>query len=45
VINEIKAGGYRDEEAKWPQILDAIIDAMVRLEKTLRPFLNELQVD
>jgi hypothetical protein len=43
VIHEIKAGGYRDEEAKWPEIQDAIIDAMVRLEKALRPYLSSIQ--
>jgi Domain of unknown function (DUF4268) len=43
VIHEVKAGGYRDEEAKWPEIQDAIIDAMVRLEKALRPFLSTIE--
>jgi hypothetical protein len=33
VIHEVKVGGYKDEEANWPKIQDAIIDAMVRLEK------------
>jgi hypothetical protein len=40
IINEITIGGYRDEEAKWPQIQDAIIDAMARLEKALKPFVQ-----
>jgi hypothetical protein len=43
IINEIKSGGYRDEEGKWPEIQDAIIGAMVRLEKALRPYLQAIQ--
>src|SRR5262249_1437459 len=33
IIHEVKIGGYRDPEAKWPEIQDKVIDAMVRLEK------------
>jgi hypothetical protein len=40
IINEITTGGYRDEEAKWTTIQDAIVDSMVRLEKALRPFVE-----
>jgi hypothetical protein len=29
------AGGYRSDEAKWPEIQDAMIEAMMRLEKAL----------
>jgi hypothetical protein len=29
--------------AKWPEIQDAIIDAMMRLEKALRPYLQAIQ--
>jgi hypothetical protein len=36
-------GGYRDEE-KWPEIHDTMIDAMIRLEKALRPRINKLQL-
>ena len=43
VIHEVKVGGYRDEEAKWPEIQDAIIDAMTRLERALRPYLQAIQ--
>ena len=43
IIGEIALGGYRDEEAKWPEIQDAIIDAMVRLEKALKPFVELIQ--
>jgi len=30
-------GGYRDEEDRWAEIQDAMIDAMIRLERALRP--------
>ena len=29
-------GGYRDDE-RWPEVQDALIDAMVRLEKAFKP--------
>jgi len=35
----LDVGGLMDEE-KWPQIQDAMIDAMVRLERSLRPFIE-----
>jgi predicted type IV restriction endonuclease len=38
-----KAGGWKTDEAKWPAIQDAMIDAMVRLEKALRPQLDKLK--
>ena len=40
----IKVGGYRDDEAKWPEVQDAMIDAMIRLERTLKPHIAKLQV-
>jgi Domain of unknown function (DUF4268) len=42
IIYEVKAGGYKDDAAKWPEIQNAIIDGMVRLEKTLRPFIQAI---
>jgi len=36
-------GGYRDEE-KWPDVHDAMIDAMVRLEGALRPHVDGLKL-
>jgi uncharacterized protein DUF4268 len=36
-------GGYRDEE-RWPQIQDAMIDAMIRLEKALKPHISALPI-
>jgi len=37
-------GGYRDDESKWPSIQDAMIDAMIRLEKALKPYIAKLQM-
>lgn len=36
-------GGYRDEESKWPEIHEAMIDAMIRLERALNPYLSKLK--
>ncbi len=38
-----QSGGYRDEEDVWPDIQDKMIDAMVQLEKALRPFVQAIQ--
>ena len=35
-------GGYRDEE-KWPQVQDALIDAMIRQEKAFKPHIAKLK--
>ncbi len=37
-------GGYREEEEKWPELQDALIDAMVRLEKAFKPHVAKLSV-
>ena len=43
IKKDIHLGGYRDEE-KWPVIHDAMIDAMIRLEKALKPHIARLEV-
>lgn len=43
IKNTISIGGYRDQ-AKWAEIQDAMIDAMVRLERALKPHIAKLQV-
>lgn len=43
IMKTIDLGGYRDED-KWPEIHNAMIDAMIRLEKTLKPHIERLQV-
>jgi len=43
ISKKIEIGGYRDEE-KWPRIQEAMIDAMIRLEKALKPFIAKLKI-
>ena len=35
-------GGYRDDEERWPEIQDAMIDGMIRLEAAFRPHIDRL---
>ena len=39
------SGGLRSEESQWPSIQDAMIDAMVRLEKAISPHLAQLKTE
>ncbi|MCP4536170.1 MAG: DUF4268 domain-containing protein [Chloroflexi bacterium] len=43
IKRNIALGGYRDEP-KWPEVQDAMIDAMIQLEKALRPHIAKLKV-
>jgi len=43
IAQRFDRGGYRDEGA-WPDISDVTVDAMARLERAIRPFLNQLSV-
>ena len=43
IKKSIDAGGYRDEEEKWPFIHDTLIDAMIRMEKALASQLRKLR--
>jgi hypothetical protein len=40
----VEVGGYRDDESNWPTIHEAMIDAMIRFEKSLSPFVTKLRV-
>lgn len=42
IAHEMTIGGYKDDEANWQAIQTAMIDAMVRLEKALSPFIPHL---
>jgi hypothetical protein len=42
IRKRITVGGYRDEEEKWPIIHEAMVDAMIRLERSLKPYINKL---
>ncbi len=43
ISKRIEIGGYRDED-KWPEVREAMIDAMCRLEKSLKPHISKLKV-
>ena len=40
----VATGGYKDDESKWPLIQEGMIEAMIQLEKALRPALDALEV-
>jgi uncharacterized protein DUF4268 len=42
IAKRVEVGGYRDEEERWPEIHDAMIDAMTRLEAALAPHISRL---
>jgi hypothetical protein len=44
IAKYFELGGYRDEEDKWPALQDAMVDAMIRLEKALHPHIAKLKV-
>lgn len=39
----VAAGGYRTSEDRWPEVHDAMIDAMIRFERALRPQLDAVK--
>jgi hypothetical protein len=39
----VTLGGWKSDQPKWPEIQDAMIDGMVRLEKALKPQLASLK--
>ncbi len=43
ISKAIELGGYRDE-GKWHDVQKAMIDAMIRLEKALRPHIEQLDI-
>jgi hypothetical protein len=42
IAYEFSLGGYKDDEASWQPIQIAMIDALVRLERALSPFIATL---
>ena len=44
IAQRLNSGGYRDNEDRWPEVQDAMIDSMIRLEQALRPFISKLPV-
>jgi serine/threonine protein kinase len=45
IAYEVTGGGWKTDESKWPQIQDAMIDAMARLEKALAPHLEKSKTE
>jgi hypothetical protein len=42
IVQRFSGVGYRDDESRWPELHDEMIDAIVRLEKALRPHIDQL---
>ena len=42
ISKRFSLGGYRDDEERWPEIQDTMIDGMIRLEAALRPHIDGL---
>ena len=42
IIKRFSLGGYQDDEERWPDIQDPMIDGMIRLEAALRPHIDRL---
>ena len=42
--NVLPHGGYRDDQERWPEIQDAMIDAMIRIEGAVGPRLKKLDL-
>jgi hypothetical protein len=40
----IERGGYRNPDAEWPEIQAEMVQAMIKLEKSLKPALDKLKV-
>jgi hypothetical protein len=40
----VATGGYKDDDSNWPAIYEAMVEAMIQLEKALRPALDALDV-
>ncbi|MEA3351066.1 MAG: DUF4268 domain-containing protein [Chloroflexota bacterium] len=44
IAKYLDRGGYRSPEEEWPEIHAEMIDAMIRLEKALTPYIERLDV-
>jgi hypothetical protein len=45
IAHSLMVGGYKSDESGWPEIQDAMIDAMIRLENALGPQLKRLATE
>lgn len=41
IMKKYNLGGYKDKE-KWPEIIDIMVDAMIRLDKALSQYIKQL---
>lgn len=44
IKKQFALGGYRDDDEKWPQIHEAMVDAMILLEKALKPHIKAIKI-
>ena len=40
----LDVGGYKDDESNWPDIQDQMVDAMIRLQQSLRDHIDRLDM-
>ncbi len=43
VFHTVEVGGWRDED-RWPEMHEAMVDAMIRLERALKPHIARLEI-
>jgi hypothetical protein len=43
IRKHITIGGYRDDDI-WPEIHETMIDSMIKLEHSLKPFIKKLKI-
>lgn len=43
-IRKVIDGGYRSPEERWPEIQHALVDAMIRLDRAMRPYVQKLVI-
>ena len=44
IRKQYELGGYRDDEEKWSQIHEVMVNAMISLEKALRPYIKNIKI-
>ena len=42
IVKRFSLGGYQDDEERWPDIQEAMIDGMIRLEAALKSHIDRL---
>ena len=43
-IRKVFSGGYRSLDTEWPRIHEQLIEAMIRLDRAIRPFVQNLDM-